>query len=223
MTCSFTGGGYKLKTRVPAVRRRLPGQLRSRHEQEPLMSLQVVTRSCRALARCSRARRAGRLQRRRRDPGQPAVHAAEQHGRRSTPVLRRRMPTCRPSRSTCGRTSCPRIAAAAVTTQGGQSPQFARTDDVNLAYQAAGPLVNLTQPNQSTLVLKVGGGHNCWVADPSACAATMLVWIQNWLGSGASSTSTRDPGRPAGAGGRRRQAVSRAGAGGVSEHRLSRC
>jgi hypothetical protein len=53
---------------------------------------------------------------------------------------------------------------------GGQSPQFARTDDVNLAYQAALPLVNLTNPSQSTFVLKVGGGHNCWVADPSACA-----------------------------------------------------
>jgi Concanavalin A-like lectin/glucanases superfamily len=74
--------------------------------------------------------------------------------------------------------------------QGGQSPQFARSDDVNQAYQAALPLVNLTNPSQSTLVLKVGGGHNCWVADPSACAATMLVWIQNWLGAGASSTTS---------------------------------
>jgi len=73
--------------------------------------------------------------------------------------------------------------------QGGQSPMFARSDDVNQAYQAALPLVNLTNPSQSTLVLKVGGGHNCWVADPSACAATMLVWIQNWIGAGASSTT----------------------------------
>jgi cytochrome c553 len=73
---------------------------------------------------------------------------------------------------------------------GGQSPQFARSDNVNLAYQAALPLVNLTNPSQSTLVLKVGSGHNCWVADPSACAATMLVWIQNWIGSGSSSTSS---------------------------------
>src|ERR1700719_5349538 len=54
--------------------------------------------------------------------------------------------------------------------QGGQSPMFARSDDVNLAYQAAGPLVNLVRPDQSTLVLKVGSGHNCWVSDPSACA-----------------------------------------------------
>jgi hypothetical protein len=74
--------------------------------------------------------------------------------------------------------------------QGGQSPMFARSDDVNQAYQAALPLVSLTDPSQSTLVLKVGGGHNCWVADPSACAATMLVWIQNWLGAGASSTTS---------------------------------
>ena len=74
--------------------------------------------------------------------------------------------------------------------QGGQSPMFARTDDVNLAYQAAGPLVNLTNPSQSEFVLKVGGGHNCWVADPSACAATMLVWIQAWIGAGSSSTTS---------------------------------
>ena len=74
--------------------------------------------------------------------------------------------------------------------QGGQSPMFARSDDVNQAYQAALPLVNLTNPSQSTLVLKVGGGHNCWVADPSACAATMLQWIQNWLGAGATSSTS---------------------------------
>jgi len=73
---------------------------------------------------------------------------------------------------------------------GGQSPMFARSDDVNLAYQAALPLVNLSDPSQSTFVLKVGGGHNCWVADPSACASTMLVWIQNWVGAGSSSTTT---------------------------------
>ncbi|MFZ0008620.1 MAG: LamG domain-containing protein [Steroidobacteraceae bacterium] len=74
--------------------------------------------------------------------------------------------------------------------QGGQSPMFARSDNVNLAYQAAGPLVSLTNPSQSTLVLRVGGGHNCWVADPSACAATMLQWIQNWLGQGSASLTS---------------------------------
>jgi hypothetical protein len=50
---------------------------------------------------------------------------------------------------------------------GGQSPQFARSDDVNLAYQAALPLVNTSQPGQSTLVAQVGGGHNCWVSTGS--------------------------------------------------------
>ncbi|MBS0364308.1 MAG: LamG domain-containing protein [Proteobacteria bacterium] len=73
--------------------------------------------------------------------------------------------------------------------EGGQSPMFARSDDVNLAYQAAGPLVNLTQPDQSPMVLKVGGGHNCWVADPKACASTLLVWIQAWIGGGSASTT----------------------------------
>jgi hypothetical protein len=68
---------------------------------------------------------------------------------------------------------------------GGQSPQFARSDDVNLAYQAALPLVNTSQPGESTLVMRVGGGHNCWVASPQACADTMLTWIQNWIGGGA--------------------------------------
>src|SRR5579863_7596064 len=72
---------------------------------------------------------------------------------------------------------------------GGQSPMFARSDDVNLAYQAALPLVNLSNPQQSILVQKVGSGHNCWVQDPSACAATMLVWIQNWIGAGSGNTS----------------------------------
>jgi hypothetical protein len=66
---------------------------------------------------------------------------------------------------------------------------FARSDDVNLAYQAANPLVNFTQPDQSTLVLKVSGGHNCWVADPKACGDTMLTWIKAWIGTSATSST----------------------------------
>ena len=73
--------------------------------------------------------------------------------------------------------------------EGGQAPMFARSDDVNLAYQAAGPLVNFTQPDQSELVLKVSGGHNCWVSDPKACGDTMLTWIKAWVGAGSSSTT----------------------------------
>ncbi len=73
--------------------------------------------------------------------------------------------------------------------EGGQSPMFARSDDVNLAYQAANPLINFQQPDQSTLVLQVGSGHNCWVADPKACADTMLTWIKAWVGNSATSST----------------------------------
>jgi hypothetical protein len=69
---------------------------------------------------------------------------------------------------------------------GGQTPQFARNDDVNLAYQAANTVVNLTQPDQSRMVQKVGGGHNCWLQSPAACGDTLTVWIRNWAGSAAS-------------------------------------
>jgi len=68
---------------------------------------------------------------------------------------------------------------------GGQTPQFARNDDVNLAYQAANSVVNLTQPDQSRMVLKVAGGHNCWLQSPSACGDTLTVWIRNWAGASA--------------------------------------
>src|SRR4051794_26271049 len=68
---------------------------------------------------------------------------------------------------------------------GGQTPQFARNDDVNLAYQAANTVVNLSQPDQSRMVQKVGGGHNCWLQSPAACADTLTVWIKNWAGASA--------------------------------------
>jgi len=67
----------------------------------------------------------------------------------------------------------------------GQVPMFARNDDINMAYDAALPVVNTTQPALSRLVEKVGGGHNCWNADPTSCAAIMTTWIENWLGAGA--------------------------------------
>src|SRR6185312_14982706 len=70
-------------------------------------------------------------------------------------------------------------------TAGGQTPQFARNDDVNQAYTAANTVVNLSQPDQSRMVIKVGGGHNCWLASASACADTLTVWIRNWAGSTA--------------------------------------
>lgn len=65
-------------------------------------------------------------------------------------------------------------------TDGGQSPEFARDDDINLAYSATNPLVNLSSPQDSQLVSKVAGGHNCWLSSPDACADIMTTWISNW-------------------------------------------
>ncbi|HET9862945.1 MAG TPA: LamG-like jellyroll fold domain-containing protein, partial [Steroidobacteraceae bacterium] len=67
----------------------------------------------------------------------------------------------------------------------GQTPQFARNDNVNLAYEAANTVVNLAQPEESRMVEKVAGGHNCWLQAPSACADTLTVWIRNWAGATA--------------------------------------
>ena len=64
-------------------------------------------------------------------------------------------------------------------TASGQAPRFARTDDVNLAYQEAVQLVTLSQPEQSRLVTKDGGGHNCWLTKNSAFNDTLTVWKRN--------------------------------------------
>ena len=82
---------------------------------------------------------------------------------------------------------------------GGQTPQFARNDDVNLAYQAANSVVNLTQPNQSRMVLKVAGGHNCWLQSPAACGDTLTVLplLQQpvlWLDPAGGANETRTVG-----------------------------
>jgi hypothetical protein len=65
---------------------------------------------------------------------------------------------------------------------GGQSPMFARSDDVNLAYNDAVGVVNLVQPDQSRMVVKVAGGHNCWLSSAQACADILTTWIRNWAG-----------------------------------------
>ncbi len=72
---------------------------------------------------------------------------------------------------------------------GGQTPQFARADDVNLAYNAALTVVNLSQPDQSKMVLKVAGGHNCWLSSPQACADILTTWIKNWAGGAATGAT----------------------------------
>jgi hypothetical protein len=65
---------------------------------------------------------------------------------------------------------------------GGQVPSFVRNDDINLAYEAANGVVDLGNPAGSTMVTKVGGGHNCWLANDSACGDQLTVWIRNWAG-----------------------------------------
>jgi hypothetical protein len=73
---------------------------------------------------------------------------------------------------------------------GGQTPMFARGDDINLAYAAANGVVTLMSPPDSTMVSKVGGGHNCWLASDAACGEILTTWITNWAG-GTSSTAAR--------------------------------
>src|SRR3984893_18040893 len=70
-----------------------------------------------------------------------------------------------------------------------QMPNFARSDDVNLAYAQANTVVNLQQPSTSLIVTKVSGGHNCLLSDPSACGQILTTWIAN----GAGATGTASP------------------------------
>jgi hypothetical protein len=72
-----------------------------------------------------------------------------------------------------------------------QMPNFARSDDVNLAYAQANTVVNLSSPGTSLIVTKVSGGHNCWLADPSACGAILTTWISNWAGATGASSATQ--------------------------------
>ena len=68
---------------------------------------------------------------------------------------------------------------------GGQAPTFADNDDVNAAYAAALPLVNLAEPEESRLVVKVGGGHNCWETSDAFCAEQIQNWVADWAGGEA--------------------------------------
>ncbi|TDJ47869.1 MAG: LamG domain-containing protein [Gammaproteobacteria bacterium] len=88
---------------------------------------------------------------------------------------------------------------------GGQSPMFARSDDVNFAYAEANfPVTDLQSPADSQMVTKVAGGHNCWVTDDSVCADILTTWITAWAGDLAAGgdrsivlqapVSIRDPG-----------------------------
>jgi hypothetical protein len=72
-----------------------------------------------------------------------------------------------------------------------QMPNFARSDDVNLAYAQANTVVDLEQPSTSLIVTKVSGGHNCWLADPNACGEILTTWISNWAGASVGGTGTQ--------------------------------
>jgi hypothetical protein len=71
-----------------------------------------------------------------------------------------------------------------------QMPNFARSDDVNLAYAQANTVVNLATPSTSLIVTKVAGGHNCWLADPGACGQILTTWIANWAGASGAASAT---------------------------------
>jgi hypothetical protein len=73
-----------------------------------------------------------------------------------------------------------------------QVPDFAREDDINLAYEAVidRNLANLQKPVESRLVTKVAGGHNCWVSDASVCADIITGWITKWAGDQATQANS---------------------------------
>ena len=64
----------------------------------------------------------------------------------------------------------------------GQTSRFVRRDDVNLAYEAANPIVTLADPGRSLMVTTVRDGHNCWLADADACGDIIETYISNWAG-----------------------------------------
>ena len=125
-------------------------------------------------------------------------HDAARRRARPTRVRRPRRRTSRRSASTSGKTSAATNRCGSCHNAGGQSPQFARSDDVNPAYQQAGGVVNRDNPSQSIIVAKVGGGHNCWLADAGACASIMTRWIQDWVGAVRHRRSPDRAGRAAG-------------------------
>ena len=78
-----------------------------------------------------------------------------------------------------------------------QQPDFVQTGDINAAYAAANPLINLNQPAASRMVQKVAGGHNCWETDAQVCADLISTWISAWagesLGLGGGTTELSEP------------------------------
>jgi Concanavalin A-like lectin/glucanases superfamily len=80
-----------------------------------------------------------------------------------------------------------------------QAPNFAREDDINMAYNVVfdNNLVNLQKPVESRLVKKVSTGHNCWVSDSSVCADIITGWITKWAGDQATQANSVELKAPA--------------------------
>jgi hypothetical protein len=77
------------------------------------------------------------------------------------------------------------------STSPAQMPNFARSDNVNLAYVQANSVVNLASPATSLIVTKVSGGHNCWLADNNACGQILTTWISNWASATGTASATQ--------------------------------
>lgn len=79
----------------------------------------------------------------------------------------------------------PSKCGACHTPSVGQAPMFVRDDNVNDAYAAANPLVDLGNPAASRLVTKVSEGHNCWLPSVPACATAITGYIEDWAAGAA--------------------------------------
>ena len=71
-----------------------------------------------------------------------------------------------------------------------QEPDFVNLEDINVAYAEALALVDLSSPKDSRLVVKLGGGHNCWLTSNTACADTITSYITSWAGDAAGSSAS---------------------------------
>jgi len=83
-----------------------------------------------------------------------------------------------------------------------QSPSFARFDDINEAYAITNTLVNKNSIQDSLLITKVAGGHNCWLSSVSACTDIMQTWLSGWLNTSETATEIvleKPPVKPVGA------------------------
>ena len=74
--------------------------------------------------------------------------------------------------------------------EGGQSPQFVRGDDINLAYNEVSSIVNLSDPQSSEMVQRVGTGHNCWLEVSSVCGDIITDYIAAWAGESGGEQNT---------------------------------